>query len=530
VKELSLEGERLEYALITGDGPAKGWVSLSLSGKDLVIPWAEEGPNGLKRRLPSWKSVVQPPIEFSQMMEVTARQDPGDYYGITFPFTRDMIVEMGTEWLTQAFHKAGVLRKTNAVTKLSDVREFVGGGAGLKCTFSVEYKEDAPYLHKQLFAKIPHKPGGPTGSDRYFVSVMWNHDRPEIIFNIFLSEFVPFRVPKLYYADIAASTTNFIVISESIAWSEKGTKDFQAGVIEPAYDKYMDWELPDGGPMYYIACCRALGKMAGYHKQGRLHPNVDSMFPMPEAMTQPLRKDLPGLDEDTKKKSVAQVDQLIKFVTETAAAVMPDEIKDPGFLAEWKETVLDLMEYSHEIFWFASGGGTANPNDWMVLTHNNLQVDNAFFWRDDSNEVQVGLLDWGVLGCAPVSMPLQGCISGAQVHVLEEYIDAFIKAFLDSYAESGGPQCDCERLKTAALLGMAGWSASLPQNIVQILKNTKSKEWPEIKDWMDEKLVGRFQTRTHCTQIKEALQLWRRWDLGNHFKKWKVDMGLTAKK
>ena len=39
----------------------------------------------------------------------------------------------------------------------------------------VEYKKDEPYLHKKLFCKLPHKPGG---SDRYFVSCMWNHDRP----------------------------------------------------------------------------------------------------------------------------------------------------------------------------------------------------------------------------------------------------------------------------------------------------------------------------------------------------------------
>jgi len=114
------------------------------------------------------------------------------------------------------------------------------------------------------------------------------------------------------------------------------------------------------------------------------------------------------------------------------------------------------------------------------------------------------------------------------VHVLEEYLDVFIKALLDSYAESGGPQLDFARTKTAALLAMAGWSASLPQNISQIMKYTKAKEWVDIKDWMDEKLIGRFQTRTHTTQVKEALQLWKRWDLGNHFKKWKVEMGLTA--
>ena len=52
---------------------------------------------------------------------------------------KDMLVEMGAEWLTQAFHKTGVLPRDNAVTKITDAKEFVGGGAGLKCTFTAPW-------------------------------------------------------------------------------------------------------------------------------------------------------------------------------------------------------------------------------------------------------------------------------------------------------------------------------------------------------------------------------------------------------
>lgn len=72
---------------------------------------------------------------------------------------------------------------------------------------------------------------------------------------------MPFRVPKFYFGDISASTTNFVLITESISWADKTKKEFVPGEIEPAYDKYKvrvsqlsslsveDWELPDGGPM-----------------------------------------------------------------------------------------------------------------------------------------------------------------------------------------------------------------------------------------------------------------------------------------
>jgi len=520
---LELKGDRLHYKLKSGTGPEEGWVSTRLKGNDLVIPIV--GENGPKRRPPPWKNVKQPQISYQEMTEIASKNDPGDYYGMKFPYTKDMIVQMGPEWLTQAFHKSGVLPRDNAVTKISDAKEFVGGGAGLKCTFTVEYKKDAPYLHKKLFAKLPHKPGG---SDRYYVSCMWNHDRPEIVFNIFLQESVPFRVPKCYFGDISAATTNFVLITEALSWAEKGKKEFQPGEIEPAYDKYKDWELPDGGPMYYTACCRALGKMAAYHKQKRLHPKVDEMFPMPDPV--PQIPPLPGMDDITRKQTSAKVDQLIRFVSETARAVFPEEITDPLFLSKWKEELLDIADYQGEMHCFLSGAETANPHDYVGLTHNNLQIDNAFFWRNEKNEVEVGLLDWGILNCGPLAGSVQGCISGASTEVLLEHRDAFLEAFASSYEQNGGPSLDRERFKKMSNLLMLQWCVTVISNVAQVLKFTKAQEWQDIKDWMDPRLVDRFQTRAHTTQFKESLQLYRKWDLYSFFKKWRADLGLPPKR
>mmetsp|Transcript_58695 Transcript_58695/g.109882 ORF Transcript_58695/g.109882 Transcript_58695/m.109882 type:complete len:641 (+) Transcript_58695:61-1983(+) len=526
VEQVELKGDRLHYTLKKGTGPAEGWVSIRLTGKDLVIPFMEMGENGPKRRPPPWKVVKQPQIEFGQMKEIANKNDPGDYYGMKFPYSKDMLVEMGPEWLTQAFHKSGVLKRDNAVTKIFDAKEFVGGGAGLKCTFSVEYKKDEPYLHKQLFAKLPHKPGG---SDRYYVSCMWNHDRPEIVFNIFLQETVPFRVPKFYFGDISAATTNFILITESLPWAEKGKKVFQPGEIEPAYDKYKDWELPDGGPMYYTACCHALGKMAAYHKQKLLHPKTDEMFPMPDAVPQ-IPHGLPAVDAVTRKQNSAKADQLIRFVSETARAVFPQEIRDTAFLSKWKEEILEIADYGGEIHCFLSGAGTSSPNDYVGLTHNNLQIDNAFFWRNEQDLVEVGLLDWGILTCGPLAGAVQGCISGASTEVLLEHRDAFLEAFLSSYEQNGGPSLDRERFKMMSNLMMLNWSLTVISNVAQVLKFTKAQEWQEIKDWMDPRLVDRFQTRAHTTQFKESLQLYQKWDLYNVFLKWRAENGIPHKK
>merc|ERR1719189_2808528 len=160
----------------------------------------------------------------------------------------------------------------NSVTEftMNNVTGTVSGGAGLKYTMKVKYAREEPYLHTDLFVKMPHDPK--KGSDRYYVSVMWGHDRPETIFNIWLAPFVPFKVPKMYFADISAISTNFILITEQVKFAEKGQRDFKPGDIEPSYLKYADFDMVDGGPMYYIASCKSLGKMAAYHRTGKLHP------------------------------------------------------------------------------------------------------------------------------------------------------------------------------------------------------------------------------------------------------------------
>jgi len=479
------------------------------------------------RQSPSWRQVQQPNIQFTEIAERANKSMPGDYYGIEFPHDKDGILKRGPQWLTQAFHKTGVLPKDNAVTKILDAKEFVGGGAGLKCIIKVEYKIDRPYLHKELFIKLPHKPNG---SDRFFVSCMWNHDRPETIFNIWLEPYIPYKVPKCYFADICAETTNFILITETIPWSPKGKKEFQPGDVEPAYDKYMDWELPDGGPMYYHACCKALGKIAAYHKAGKLHPQINDMFPMPADVPPQIPKGIPGMAVPQRKEANAKIDSLVKFVSETAKAVFPAEITDKAWLETWKNQALHFLDYGIEVGCFMMGAGTPNPRDYVTLTHNNLQIDNAYFWHDDDNELQVGLLDWGVLSCAPLASAVQGCISGAEFEVLVEHREDFLETLLSSYELYGGPGLDEDRFKQMSDLQMMQWATGIISNVTQVLKHTKPKEWADVKDWMDERLLGRFQTRTHCAQFKIALQLWRKLDLYPKFLKWLEQEGLPSKK
>mmetsp|Transcript_37263 Transcript_37263/g.74216 ORF Transcript_37263/g.74216 Transcript_37263/m.74216 type:complete len:283 (+) Transcript_37263:27-875(+) len=281
--------------------------------------------------------------------------------------------------------------------------------------------------------------------------------------------------------------------------------------------------------MYYKACCKALGKIAAYHKAGRLHPKVDEMFPMPPAVRE-IPKGWPGLDTVPKKEAMYKVDSLIRFLSETAKGAFPQEVTDKQWLEQWKQEALHFMDYSMEFGAFIMGAGTQDPNDYVCLTHNNLQIDNAFFWHDENNELQVGMLDWGILACGSLVGAAHGCITGAEMEVLEKHREEFLEAVANSYELYGGPKIDFQRFKQMSDLMLMQWACSITSNVTQVLKHTKPKEWADITHWMDERLVGRFQTRAHCSQFKIALQLWRRLGLYGRFQRWLEQEGLPPKK
>merc|ERR1712154_301956 len=75
-------------------------------------------------------------------------------------------------------------------------------------------------------------------------------------------------------------TTNWILITERIPFSSPNATKLEAMVIEPAYEKMMDWTLRGPVEEYYHVLLRAGGKMAGMYKAGTLAPTemIDALF------------------------------------------------------------------------------------------------------------------------------------------------------------------------------------------------------------------------------------------------------------
>eukprot|EP00439_Symbiodinium_sp_Y106_P028206 s4605_g3.t1 len=243
VEQLALKGQRLQYELKKGTGPQQGWISISLSGKDLAVPYIvhvavlprDSEPrcaHELTKAPVSWT-----PVSHQQLQEKHMQLAPGLMYNMEFPFTAELLQKMGPAWLTKAFHTARSIPEDNKVKvlknvkeswmtgKLSPSKEYIGGGNCAKLIFDVEYEKDAPDLHTKLFAKIPFPLAGNTLSDRMASSVMQSGaEIGEINAQRLLESRLPFQIPRYYFADVSNETSNWILITERIPFGLKDTR------------------------------------------------------------------------------------------------------------------------------------------------------------------------------------------------------------------------------------------------------------------------------------------------------------------
>merc|ERR1712232_6632 len=156
------------------------------------------------------------PKNMGQFKKVVNDRDPGEYWGMEFPFTPQMLRDMGPEWLTKAMHTTGVLPKDNEITEFvdmdvkaedvtkQDAENAKWGGAGLKILLSVKYRNGPGDLSEHMFLKMPHEFTGKNERFKNSVSNGGMMDWNEVTFyNILGGRFgdLPFKTPRMYFCD-----------------------------------------------------------------------------------------------------------------------------------------------------------------------------------------------------------------------------------------------------------------------------------------------------------------------------------------
>jgi len=147
----------------------------------------------------------------------------------------------------------------------------------------------------------------------------------------------------------------------------------------------------------------------------------------------------------------------------------------------------------------------ANKPEYVAAMHVNLQVDNAYFWRDEYGELDCGVLDWGMFQRSPFCMNFLGCLSGADPEVMLAHEGEIIKSFVDEYYRCGGPKLDADDVTQRFRLAYMTFVYECTQWLErEVLKETTPEEFSSIKSIHDERFMGRWLTRCRSMTVFNA--------------------------
>lgn len=468
-----------------------------------------------------------------ELEEVTRRNLPGCLFGMTFPKTAAELEsdEFGSDWLTRAFHAAGTLAEDNRVTRIvsTEVLPVAGfdaaGGAAMKMLIRVEYLTPDPELHTDLFCKYPYL-YEEYPSARKELSAYGDMDGPEITCQMSLAHLFPFRTAKFYFGEVCRETTNFILISERIPFSPRGRVE-EGRVVEqtqyapyqilPVCGKYQDWLLPNPAE-YYCCLFRAMGRLAAWDKLGR----YDEFFGVAPTWgedeyirhMQASKKPISAKTLESQRRAVAGViDCGLDYMRTVVPTMVPPALLEEGVLERVKGELLEMCPF----FSAMSGQYQLNSPDYVAAMHANLQADNAFFWRDEYDELDCGVLDWGGFSRVPFCMSFLGCLSGADPEVLAAHEEGIIRCFRDEYRRCGGPYLEMDELLTRYHLGYITFVYESATWVERDIYKQATRE--EIGSWsgvFDPRFQAAFRVRCRTMTIINAYALYHM--RGGHFK------------
>ena len=412
---------------------------------------------------------------------MTSRWVTGDHSGLSFPADPAALRDGDVAFLTKAFQ--------TPVRKITRCEEVAGGSTGRKMLLDVAYRDPTPELHTELFVKFSRDFDDPV-RDRGRTQM-----ESEVKFAaLSLSPGFPIAVPRAQFNDYHRDTGTGILISQRIQFGANG--------IEQQHHKCLDYEMPR--PVdHYRALLRAVGRLAGAHRSGRLPERLTSEFPVDlqaAAVGEP-----PPLTLD---KLGRRLTRLADFA-ETHPGLLPANVRSAEFLARLGDEAPRVMEQEQAIWHYLAEAG-----DYIALSHWNANVDNAWFWTDGQGELQCGLMDWGCVSQLNLAMAIWGAMSGAEIDLWNRHFGELLHLLCAEVHASGGPELDPAELERQVLLYVALMGVTWLLDVPALIR-AKVPDSGSATLRTDPAIKGDESVRAPLQMLTNVLNLWESRDVGS---------------
>ncbi|WP_336883284.1 hypothetical protein [Rhodococcus globerulus] len=389
---------------------------------------------------------------------------PGDYYGLTFPPTADALRKIGAKFLTCAFQRSGAITSANRVTAIVDLEPVAHDGASESYLLTVAYAFPEPGLDTDLFVKLPPTRPLSESSKQMRFSIAKQSQAEIDLVRLARDQGFPVPTTRYYFGDYSRRSLNYILITERIR--------FGKSPIEPAYTKGRDHTIQNAAEHYRVLA-RAQAKLVVAHKSGALGHDLEDLFIFRGAELG--TDEVPDVEE--------RIDRLIDIVGSRARHLFPEAATEPEFLERWREDLLFGMQHKNLVIDYLHA-----DVDYTALCHPNLNIDNAWYWRNESDTLHTGLIDWGGAGQLSIAQALSNMLWMPDPEVYASVRDDVLEEFLAECA-SGGVYLDPATLRfhyRAAIL-----STQLSRHLlytVEYLSAISEEDFRSMQDRFDPRL------------------------------------------
>lgn len=430
--------------------------------------------------------------------------------------------EFGAKWLTWALQVTQAIPETIKVEELVEVEDIskkVGGGAADKVLLEVRYSDPAfDQAPTRFFVKLPC-----CDIKNKWRAAALDSAGPEVMFShLFCSptceqiaQDFPMKTAKVYFCDINPKSTNFILIQEFLNYSD-GTQ----GSLLPAPEKCKNYLLEGGPGPYYQSLLNAGGELCGWHqaiKDTELGARIAKCFPN-NAIKLKMPKHLRGLQRFLiywTGRSLMYFS--MNFIKNACPQLCPEDCLTQESLSTFQKEYQEVLYHFPEVMDDIMEKGRTK---YFAYGHPNLDVDNAFFFKDDHGQLKCGGIDFGGYQGGNMLFFLAGSLGTADDQHFCKDEKKLIATFAKAYNQHAPKSIDAQ-----ALLNDWKVFAILPTFISSFMSILAAKKisWrtlKQVKTPQDPVFANNFEGRCFTQLTISGFVRWKHAYTFDAFKQW----------